>query len=131
MKFYLKFVSSLFFYLLLAVTNSYLFAQINSGNSETVKTFSRSSIFIGTQIPLQFTAGYAYQLSHHFSAKAQAGLLTRPFDGLIVNSLQAFGLDKNLGRVIKKAFRTGSVLGIGLDYHFGKNYAGISDNIFT
>lgn len=126
MKVFLKFFSCLFFYLLLTVTNSYLFAQINSGNSETVKTFSKSSIFIGTQIPLQFTAGYAYQISHHFSAKAQAGLLTRPYDGLIVNSLQAFGMDKNLGRVIKKAFRTGSLLGIGLDYHFGKNYAGIS-----
>lgn len=126
MKLLLKFVSCLFFYLLLALTNSYLFAQIESGNSGTGKTFSKSSIFIGTQIPLQFTAGYAYRVSNHFSAKAQVGFLTQPYDGLIVNSLQAFGLDKNLGRVIKKAFRTGSLLGIGLDYHFGKNYAGIS-----
>lgn len=124
-KVVLKFVSCLFFLLSFALTNSYLSAQIKSGNSETGNTFSKSSIFIGTQIPLQFTTGYAFQISNHFSAKAQAGFLTKPYDGLIVNSLQVFGLDKNLGRVIKKAFRTGRLLGIGLDYHFGKNYAGI------
>lgn len=126
MKLFLKSVSCLSFYFLLASSNSYLFAQIETGNGETEETFSKSSLFIGTQIPLQFTAGYAYRISNNFSAKAQGGFLTQPYDGLIVNSLQAFGLDKNLGRVIKKAFKTGSLLGIGLDYHFGKNYAGIS-----
>lgn len=121
-----KFVSYLLFYLWLTLMSSNLFAQIKSGNPETGDTFSKSSLFIGTQIPLQFTAGYIYRISNHFSIKAQGGFLTQPYDGLIVNSLEAFGLDKNLGRVIKKAFRTGSLMGIGLDYHFGKNYAGIS-----
>ncbi|MEJ7681727.1 MAG: hypothetical protein WKG06_28545 [Segetibacter sp.] len=35
-------------------------------------------------------------------------------------------MDKYLGRVIKKAFRTGTLVGIGSNYHFGKNFFGIS-----
>ena len=124
-KLSLKLVTCSFFYLLLVVNNSNLFAQNQPSNSEAKKTFSKSQLFIGTQIPLQYTAGYGYQISNHFSARAQAGFLTQPYDGLIVNSLEAFGLDKYLGRVIKKAFKTGTLLGVGANYHFGKNYAGV------
>lgn len=59
------------------------------------------------------------------SANVQVGLLTKPYDGLIVNSLEAYGLDKYLGRVIKKAFRKGTILGVGGNYHFGNNYVGL------
>jgi hypothetical protein len=39
--------------------------------------------------------------------------------------MEAFGLDKYLGRVIKKAFKTGTVFGVGPNYHFGNNYVGV------
>lgn len=116
----------LFFWYVLTVNNAKLFAQITSDSLVVKKNFSKSRVFIGTQVPLQFTVGYDYQISNQFSVRAQAGFLTRPYQGLIVNSLETFGLDKLLGRVIKKAFRTGTVLSIGSDYHFGKNYVGIS-----
>ena len=75
---------------------------------------------------MQFTAGYGYQFSNRFSARIQAGFLTKPYEGLIVNSLEAFGMDKYLGRVIKKAFRNGTVLGLGGNYHFRKNYIALT-----
>jgi hypothetical protein len=108
------------------MADSNSFAQDQDKNAEADKEFSKSNVFIGTQMPLQYTIGYGYQFSDRFSASAQAGILTKPYDGLIINSLEAFGLDKYLGRVIKKAFNKGTVLGIGTNYHFGKNYVGLS-----
>lgn len=88
-------------------------------------SYSRHQLFIGTQIPLQYSVGYAYQVSNALSVKAQAGIITKPYDNFIRGSMEAFGLDKNLGRVIRKSFRAGTVLGLGANYHFGKNYVGI------
>lgn len=88
-------------------------------------TFSKSHVFIGTQAPLQFTAGYGYQFSNRLSARVQAGFITKPYSGFIVDAMETFGLDKYLARVIKKAFKNGTVFGIGPDYHFGKSYVGI------
>jgi hypothetical protein len=81
-------------------------AQVKSINAETNETFSKSNLFIGTQVPLQFTLGYDYRFTNRFSSRIQAGLLTKPYEGLIVNSLEAFGMDKYLSRVIKKAFKS-------------------------
>lgn len=83
------------------------------------------SLFIGTQIPLQYTTGYAYRFSNHLSGRIQLGVLTKPYDRFIRGSMEAFGLDKELGRVIEKSFRGGTLLGLGANYHFGKNYAGL------
>lgn len=83
------------------------------------------SLFIGTQIPLQYTAGYAYRFSQYFSARVHGGVLTKPYDGFIRRSMIAFGMDKELGRVIAKSFRGGTLLGTGVNYHFGKSYTGL------
>lgn len=87
--------------------------------------YSSHSLFIGTQIPLQYSAGYAYRFSNHFSARLQAGVLTKPYDRFIRSSMEAFGLEKELSRVIAKSFRGGTLLGLGGNYHFSKNYTGI------
>ncbi len=83
------------------------------------------SFFIGSQIPLQYSAGYAYRFSNYFSARVQFGVLTKPYDQFIRSSMEAFGMSKELGRVIAKSFRGGSILGAGANYHFSKNYAGL------
>ena len=88
-------------------------------------TFSKSHVFIGTQVPLQFTAGYGYRFSNRLSARAQGGFITKPYSGFIVDAMEAFGLDEYLARVIKKSFKKGSVFGIGPAYHFGKSYIGV------
>ncbi|QMU29173.1 hypothetical protein [Adhaeribacter radiodurans] len=87
--------------------------------------YSAHSFLVGTQIPLQFTAGYGYRFSKYFSARVQGGVLTKPYEGYIRRSLEAFGLDKQLGRVIAKSFRGGTLLATGANYHFGKSYTGL------
>ena len=93
--------------------------------SPEARSFSSHSIFIGTQIPLQYSVGYAYRFSNHFSGRVQLGVLTKPYDRFIRGSMEAFGLNKELGRVIAKSFRGGTLLTTGANYHFGKNYAGL------
>jgi len=94
-------------------------------STEELLPYSSHSLFIGTQIPLQYTVGYNYRFSQPLSARIQVGLLTKPYDRFILNFMEAFGLDKELSRVIEKSFRGGTFLGAGLNYHFGKSYAGL------
>jgi hypothetical protein len=54
----------------------------------------------------------------------QAGFVSKPYSGFIVDAMEAFGMDKYLSQVIRKSFRSGTVLGLGPNIHFGKNYAG-------
>jgi len=93
--------------------------------TEELLPYSAHSLFIGTQFPLQYTAGYNYRFSQPISARVQFGLLTKPYDRFILNSMEAFGLDKELSQVIEKSFRGGTFLGAGVNYHFGKSYAGL------
>jgi hypothetical protein len=87
--------------------------------------YSAHSFFIGTQIPLQYTTGYAYRFSRYFSARLHVGVLTKPYDRFIRSSMETFGMDQELSQVIAKSFRGGTLLGTGANYHFGKSYAGI------
>jgi hypothetical protein len=126
----LKFIKSLTVCSFLSVMHVSTLAQDTvtygaSGYNNLNKPFSRSHIFIGSQIPVQFTAGYGYQFSDRFSLRTQAGLVTKPYSGFIVNAMEAFGMDKYLAQAIKKSFRSGTVLGAGPNYHFGKSYIGI------
>jgi hypothetical protein len=84
----------------------------------------KSSIFIGTQIPLQFAAGYAYRFHQKASANVQAGFVSKPYSGFIVDAMEAFGMDKYLAQVIRKSFQSGTVVGVGANLHFGMAYAG-------
>ncbi|HVG15738.1 MAG TPA: hypothetical protein VM935_12280 [Chitinophagaceae bacterium] len=105
-------------------------AQDTTANNASVsatsnKSFSKSRVFVGSQIPVQLTAGYGYQFSNRLAIQSYAGLITKPYGGFIVNAMEAFGMDKYLAQVIKKSFKSGTVLGLGPNYLFGKNYFGI------
>lgn len=114
-----------FFCLLLFISGLSLSAQDTTVYQTSNKTLSESNVFIGTQVPLQITAGYEYRFSNRLSARVQAGYINKPYSGYIVNAMEAFGMDKYLARVIKKAFKSGSVISVGPNYHFGKNYVGL------
>jgi hypothetical protein len=100
-------------------------AQDTSLQIPRPQTFSNSHVFVGTQVPLQFTAGYGYRFSNRLSAQVQAGLITKPYSGFMVDAMETFGMDKYLARVIRKAFQNGVVFGVGPNLHFGNNYVGV------
>lgn len=83
------------------------------------------SVFIGTQFPLQYTAGINYHFMPSLSARAQIGLLTRPYDWLVLKTMQGLGLDDSKARLIERALDHGLLFSGGVNYHFGKNYVGV------
>ncbi|CAN5268000.1 hypothetical protein BH23BAC1_BH23BAC1_37350 [soil metagenome] len=54
----------------------------------------------------------------------QYGILTTPYEGIIRRIITYFEQDPNLTEIINDSFRYGTILGGGLNYHFGKNYVG-------
>lgn len=121
----LRLLTRLAILLLLVAPGARLFAQDTALQTAKPQTFSNSHVFIGTQVPLQFTAGYGYRFSNRLSVRAQAGFITKPYSGFVVDAMEAFGMDTYLSRVIKKAFKNGLVFGVGPAYHFGNNYLGV------
>lgn len=86
---------------------------------------SRSNVFAGTQFPLQFTAGYQYQLHPVVSLRVQAGAMAHPLDKIFLYSMEQSGLDKNLSRIIKESFTVGYLGTAGVNVHYRKYYFGL------
>jgi hypothetical protein len=80
---------------------------------------------IGTQFPLQYSAGFNYHFTPALSARFQAGLVTKPYDRFILRMMEWYGLNHTLSRTIENSLQVGSMFSAGTNYHFGKNYAGI------
>jgi hypothetical protein len=93
----------------------------------TIKSFSQdNSVIAGTNIPLFYTVGYQQKISEKFSATVKFGLLTKPYDALILNLLKAFDTDKMLVNTIGEAFSVGYNIQPEIKWHFRKSYVGFS-----
>ena len=86
---------------------------------------TRNEAFIGSQFPLQFTAGYQYQLHPLVSVRVQAGAMIHPLDKIFLYSMEQSGLNKNLSRIIKESFDVGYLGTAGVNVHYRKFYLGI------
>jgi hypothetical protein len=87
---------------------------------------TRRDIFAGTQFPLQFTAGYQYQLHPLVSLRLQAGVMTHPLDKIFLYSMEQSGLKKELSNIIKESFDIGYLATGGLNFHYRKYYLGLN-----
>jgi hypothetical protein len=97
--------------------------------SEAYAQVNRPTIIAGTQIPLQYNAGLQYRFTPTLSGRVQLGIFTKPYDQLLVSTMQIFGLEKNLGRLIENSLEMGFTANLGANYHFGKNYVGINTQL--
>jgi hypothetical protein len=87
---------------------------------------SQHVIKVGSQIPIQYAAQYDFLTSKHFSVNAQLGILTKPYDQVILNILESFGVSEEVVDVLTYAFDFGLVSQMGVNYHFKKNYLGVT-----
>jgi hypothetical protein len=86
-------------------------------------TFGQTaSISVGTQIPLQYQAIVNVRPIKNFSASFGYGILTKPYDGAILDILRLFDTDEQLLNIIDCAFDKGIILETNLNYHFKRNY---------
>lgn len=80
------------------------------------------NLFIGTQFPVQWTAGYEYNFDQNLSVRGQFGLLTPPYDKFIIRSMEAFGFNKKYSRALDESFESGIVGTLTPQFRFGNNY---------
>jgi hypothetical protein len=88
--------------------------------------FAQHSIKIGTQFPSQYAVQYDYQFHPKWSANGQVGVLTEPYDQIILSLLQTLGVEKALVSVISNTFKFGTISQLGINHHFKKNYVGVT-----
>lgn len=101
-------------------------AQTFDSIDSTRRFRAAHTLFAGVQAPLNYVAGYRLQFNKRVSVQLQGGLIVAPFDRFTLKTLEAFGLDPNLSRVIDRSFRRGNSLGIGVNLHANTPwYAGV------
>jgi hypothetical protein len=83
---------------------------------------AQSSIKIGTQIPIQYALQYDYQFHPRWSGNVQAGVLTKPYDQVILSLLKSLGVAQEIVNVLTSAFNFGIITQVSANYHFKKNY---------
>jgi hypothetical protein len=87
----------------------------------SLRAQGRHELMIGTQVPIQFTAGYQYNISDRYAIRGQFGVLTPPYDKIILKSMEAFGFDKKLSLALDEAFRSGLVGTLAPQLRFGNH----------
>jgi hypothetical protein len=95
-----------------------LLACLTTGS---LRAQGRHELMIGTQFPVQLTAGYQYNATDRFAIRGQFGVLTPPYDKVILKSMEAFGFDKKLSTALDEAFRTGLVGTLAPQLRFGNH----------
>jgi hypothetical protein len=100
--------------LLLVLINSAVIAQ-------------KHSLKLGTDIPLQYAIGYDFQVSQKVSVGAKFGLITTPYDEILLGLFELFGANERVIEVIRNGFDKGLVFELGGNYHLkGNHLVGLS-----
>jgi hypothetical protein len=87
-------------------------------------------IMLGTDVPLQYALGYEYKPVKWLGLQAKAGILTSPYDQVILNTLSLFGVEKGVVNIINGAFDFGEVAQVGINFHIQKWYCSIYTQYF-
>jgi hypothetical protein len=97
------------------------FLLLTGLTSMGLRAQGRHELMIGTQVPVQFTAGYQYNATDRFAIRGQFGVLTPPYDKIILKSMEMFGFDKKLSTALDEAFRSGLVGTLAPQLRFGNH----------
>ena len=88
-------------------------------------------ISTGTQVPLQYAVGVQVRPLPAFSAQAGLGVITWPYDGMILQFLEWFNTDQEYLRMIEGAFEVGGSAEMRLRGHLGNWYLGAYGQYLT
>lgn len=84
----------------------------------------KGSLLIGTDFPIQYTVGYNYGYGD-FSTQFQFGILTKPYDNVILSIVEGFGADPNIVNIVRNSFKNGKIITLKQQYHQKKMYFGV------
>lgn len=91
----------------------------------------KSSIQVGTQIPLMYSVGYEFDLSNKISFNTQVGILTKPYDVTILAILKLADTEEAIVNTVGEAFSFGFIFQPTVKYNFRRNYIGVYYSCFS
>lgn len=80
---------------------------------------------VGTELPLNYSIGFGYNYSEELQFSFRAGILTKPYDLLILEIIELTGTEESLVNTIRDAFNTGLMAKGGVNYRFPEFYTGV------
>ena len=86
----------------------------------------KHAIKIGTDFPLQYAIGYDFQISPKFSAGTKVGILTTPYDEIILGLFKLFGANEKIIDIIGNGYELGGIFELGGNYYFKNHYITIN-----
>lgn len=99
-----------------------LFILFNLQHSEAQNT----ELFGGLNLPLNYALGYQQGIDSNFSVSFQAGLLTKPYNTIIIDVIEYFDANESVVNIIRNARSRGVNMQTGFKYHVNKGYVGAS-----
>lgn len=79
-------------------------------------------VVAGVNVPFQYAAGIEYTLSKKFSIGFNAGIVTKPFDKIILEIMNSLGTSTSVTNTIGESFSFGYTLQPTLYWHFYRKY---------
>lgn len=109
-----------------AIQSQVIFCLFLSLGLNDVVFAQKHSLKIGTDFPLQYAVGYDYQISPKFSAGTKLGVLTTPYDEIILGLFRLFGGNDKIIDVISNGYELGGILELGGNYYFKNHYISLN-----
>ena len=85
----------------------------------------KSTFLLGTDIPLQHAVGYEFRPVKWLGLQAKAGILTKPYDHVILDLMKSLKTDEQVLAIIKDAFELGTVGQFNFNFHSKHWYYGL------
>lgn len=84
----------------------------------------------GTEFPLNYSIGFGADIYNNVQFALRTGILAKPYDAIILNTLNLFGVEESYTNTIGDSFTYGIVLKGGLNYKFAGFYVGAFYSFF-
>ena len=93
--------------------------------SAIAQTEEKLIIEVGTELPLNYSIGFASNITEELLFSFRAGIMTKPYDDLIIGFLGNIVTTEAETNTIRDAFTHGLMFKPGMNYRFSNFYTGV------
>lgn len=94
--------------------------------AEPTSVVAQNAAFrIGTDFPLRYTAGITFNPYGRVSIQGNAGILTDPYDGILLDYISLLEVDEDALDLAGRVFEQGNIFDIGTNLNIGRGYVGV------
>lgn len=95
-------------------------------SSTRISAQNKTGLSIGIQFPLNYSIRFDNKLTSKTSFSITTGIITKPFDRLILKTLNTLGTSEALTNTVGEAWNYGVSIQPSILYHFKRSHFGVS-----